>query len=273
MVFGRNKKEKEKEEKEAKQEEEQAGQAAPEKEGEEIEKKEDAEEKKESNSESNAENSKEEAEADAKDGKKEETDEKVNVKELLEDKWILARLILQIAGSPKEHVEETLKKLVEDIKKYKEIKLIKSQLEEATEQEDKIWTAFAEVEIVTKNLPLLTAFCMEYMPSSVEILEPDVPLANANMTTNFLNDLLSKIHEFSMQLKNANAKIEILNKNASALMSNLIFYVTKDTERTIEDLEKHVGVKKEQLKPFIEKLVHAGKLKESEGKYSINKKK
>ena len=192
-------------------------------------------------------------------------------REYLDKKWVLSRLILQIAGKPKEHIEKTLNALIDDIKKYEQIKLVKSVTEPPEKDEQDIWTTYAELEIVTKNLEVLTEFCMEYMPSSVEILEPENALASASAVTNFLNDFMAKLHDVSMRLKNVNAKNEILNKNAGALLSNLIFLILKNESKSIEEISKQVGVKTDQLKSILDNLVQQGKITEQDGKYSLNK--
>ena len=195
--------------------------------------------------------------------------EQAEANEKLEKGWILSRIILQIAGKPKDHVEKTLNALVKDITKYENIKIVKYEIEEATEEEN-MWTGFAEAEIITKDIEILTDFCVQYMPSSVEILQPDKPLADAQKTTNFLNDLLVKLHDVSMKIKNANAQNEILNKNARTLLTNMVFYLLQDkNEITINELSKKVGVKEKQLQPFLTKLVANEKLVEKEGKYSL----
>lgn len=127
-------------------------------------------------------------------------------------KKIIARLILEILGAPKTHVEETLKLIVNKLAEEKEAKVLKKEIYEAQEQENTLWSAFAEVEIELKDIRQIAGICFDYMPSSIEILEP------AGMETDFaefsdmFNDLLAKLHKYDMLVKNFNAENILLKE-------------------------------------------------------------
>ena len=73
---------------------------------------------------------------------------------------ILARTVLEILGKPKEHVEGTLKKYVESIKEDKNFTIIKEHYEPAEEQDDGMFSVFAELELETFKVENLTGFCL-----------------------------------------------------------------------------------------------------------------
>ena len=79
-----------------------------------------------------------------------------------------ARLIIEIAGSPKEHIEEVMKKMVDSVMHEK--KVIKYNIFEAQEKNNMFFT-FTEIDVDFSGIEELLGFCMDYMPSSVEILD------------------------------------------------------------------------------------------------------
>jgi len=120
-----------------------------------------------------------------------------------------AKLIIEIAGSPKEHIEKVIKEIVEKIKNEK--KIIRYKIFEAQEKE-KMFFTFTDMEIDFDKFEDLTGFCLDYFPSSIEILDERVDIKREELE-NTLNDLLAKLHQYDMTLKNLKAEIFMLKKN------------------------------------------------------------
>ena len=129
---------------------------------------------------------------------------------------IKIKTIIEVAGFPKEHVEGTMAKVVEKLKKEFEVE--KNDVFEAVALKDKMegfWSTFCEVNINFNKMEDLVIFCFEYMPSSVEIIQPEVlNLSNKDME-NILNDLLSRLHHYDMLVKNLTASNEIMKKKTN----------------------------------------------------------
>jgi len=124
---------------------------------------------------------------------------------------ILTRAIIEIAGFPKEHIEEVMKKVVEKLKENFEV--VKSEILESVELKDKFtgfWSIFSEVEINFEDINRLTLFCFEYMPSSIEILGPEELKFNSVDFAGFVNDLLARLHEYDMVVKNLQAENKVM---------------------------------------------------------------
>lgn len=137
-------------------------------------------------------------------------------------KQIKARIIIEVVGAPKDHVEATLKSVVDKIKEEKELNLLKSELVEAKEVQlenipQKIWSAFSEVEISVNEINRLIGFCFDFMPSSIEILEPTNLDLNAGETSDMLNDLLAGLHRYDLFLKNVHAQNILFKKELDEL--------------------------------------------------------
>jgi len=122
---------------------------------------------------------------------------------------IEAMCIVELVGSPKEHVEEVMKKIVEKIQGS--FKLIKYDTFE-TKQMDKFWGTFTELTIKFEKLEDLFGFCFDYMPSSVEIIKPDKLDINNNSVNELLNDMIGRLHEYDMLMKNLKAANTLLKK-------------------------------------------------------------
>ncbi len=116
-------------------------------------------------------------------------------------KPIVSRITVEVLGSPKEHVEKALGEVINKLKADKQIEVINVNAYEAQEQKNKLWSTFADIEIETKNLKKLTEICYDYMPSTLEILEPVGLEIEAIEVQDFMNDILTKMHKYSMILR------------------------------------------------------------------------
>ncbi len=126
---------------------------------------------------------------------------------------IKVKAIIEVAGFPKEHIDDTIVKVVDKIKT--EFKIIESKIFETIALKDKMegfWSSFCEVEIDFKKFDEISTFCFEYMPSSIEIIEPEQLNFNNIETGNVFNDLLARLHHYDMMLKNLTASNEIMKK-------------------------------------------------------------
>ncbi len=199
------------------------------------------------------------------------------LKEKIDEGYILCRSIIEIAGTPKEHIEKTIKLVVEDIKKKKNIILKSGDIFKTKEIElkelkkkGKLFSTYAELELLFKDIPTLIEFCFDYMPSSLEILEPKDLELETNEFAGLLNDLLAKLHQVDMILKGLRAENKILNENASNLLRNLII-LSLDKPKTLKEVSKNIGIPEEQLSPFIKVMVEKGKIKFEKEKISLSK--
>ena len=68
------------------------------------------------------------------------------------------------------------------------------------------------MEIDFESFEKLAGFCLDYFPSSIEILEEKVDV-NREQLENTLNDLLAKLHQYDMVVKNLEAELILLKKN------------------------------------------------------------
>jgi len=124
---------------------------------------------------------------------------------------IQAKIMIEILGTPKEHVEETIKKVIEKLKNEEGVKLLKEVTYEA-EKIKEMWSTFSDLDIEVEDTTKLVGICFDYMPSSVEIIEPLKMNIETTMITEFLNDLLARLHKTDMILKNTIAENQLLKQ-------------------------------------------------------------
>jgi hypothetical protein len=182
---------------------------------------------------------------------------------------MLLRIIIEVLGAPAEHVEETLRLLLSKMKEKPDFKVKTGRVYKA-KPAGELFTSFAEVELYISGISDLPELCFEFMPSSIEILEPAEIHENPKAVSDFLNDLMGRMHEVDMRLKNAIAQNSILNRNLSTMMINLVTQVLKESDKDIDSLSANVGIEKEGLQGLMDSFVSQGIFLEKEGKYALN---
>lgn len=180
---------------------------------------------------------------------------------------IIARVIIEMMGAPKEYIEKTLTDYLEKLKKDG-IK-IKQEIVEKAKEQGELFSTFAELDIEFDKMEDLFGFCFDSMPSSVEILEPEELQVSANDFSNYLNDLQAKLHEVDMVVKTTRAQNAVLDKNAMNVFKNFIKYLCKDGMTTAE-MAKIVGIEERQLQKFVDILLKEEKIKKEGDKYIKN---
>lgn len=126
---------------------------------------------------------------------------------------LTVRMVVEVLGTPQEHVEKTIKLIIERFKEEEGVKVITAKGYEA-EKIKAFWSTFCDLEFQVEDFEKLTNICFNYMPSSLEIVEPPEMKIQVSQMNNFLNDLMGKLHGYDMIIKDINArkKIEELKK-------------------------------------------------------------
>jgi len=186
---------------------------------------------------------------------------------------VVSRVIIEMMGSPKKHIEETCKTYVDKIKEdYKEIEIVKEYISAGKKAEDgKMFHVFAELDMEVKGFEHLVWFCFDFWPASVEISEHAELIYKSTDMSQFVNDLLGKLHKVDMQIKHLAAENQVLGKNGVVLMKNLIIALLKMEPKTIDTLVKEAGIPKEHIEKFLKVMVRDKRLTLKGKKYSIAK--
>lgn len=182
---------------------------------------------------------------------------------------IRCRAILEVLGKPKEHVEKTIKLLVEKVKEDPEISILNEKYAEIKSESKTMFSTYVELEMVIKGITTLTGFCFDFMPSSIEIEKPEQLTVKNRDISNIFNDMQAKLHNVDMVAKTLKAERDILKRNLNTMISNIITILIKMDRNTIEDLSKFTGIDKEELEGHMQKLTKEGKIKKEEDTYQL----
>lgn len=189
------------------------------------------------------------------------------IKEYLEEDYLLVRVIFEIIGNPKEHVETTLNSLLERLEKEEDIKIAEKDIEPAEETENKLFSAYCETELLIKDLYKLTWVIFNYTPASVELLEPGQMTLKDNRFNAFFGDLLAKLHESNQKIVNVSNNNIGLQQSMNALLRNAALNVIKEDSLTPEQIGKPLGISSEHIKKILEKMIKEGTLIKDGEKY------
>lgn len=177
------------------------------------------------------------------------------VREKLEKGYLRINTVIEIVGSPREHVEDTLRLVLKQLREEKGVEVLGGKVHEPKQQEGSpFFTTFAELQVLVKDFATLVGLCFNYMPSSVEVVEPSqFKLAPVDLAQLF-NDLLGRLHEIDMRLKNTNAANMLLDKNLYNLLKNAVLVILGSGSKTLGELAVRVGIPEQQLEPFLAKF-------------------
>src|SRR3989344_1893181 len=181
---------------------------------------------------------------------------------------ILSRVIIHIAGNPQTHIIKSMDLLIKKIQQDENFQVVSIEPSEVSEEEG-MFTIFAEIELRTKDIDQLAWFCFDYLPSSVEIIEPRELIYRADHLSSFFNEMQNRMHSLDLALKTLTMENKKLHTNGSALMRNLLYYITK-TPKSLEDISKATGISKEELAPIINTLLEQKRLVLESEKYKWN---
>lgn len=189
---------------------------------------------------------------------------------IAEQAHIRCKVIIEVLGKPKEHVETAIRDYVEKIKKDPEFVVMNSDFSE-TEEKENLFSIFVELDMVVKGIPKLIEFCFDYMPSSIEIIKPEEFVVKKSSVENFINDLQARLHQVDMIIKKQKNENTFLKKNLSKAVGNLILLSLISGNIDIESLSKATGIAEKELEPFLEQLARENKIKKEDGLYSLVK--
>lgn len=181
---------------------------------------------------------------------------------------VLARVIIEMLGAPKEHIEKTMKDYIAKLKKEQAV--VKAEIAEAEPvEEQKIFATHADLEIKFDGLADLLDFCFESMPSSVEVVEPGELSIPLNKLNAFLNDLQARLHEVDAIVKTGKMQQQVLDTNATNIFRRFLIAMAEHGHNTASEMSHYVGVHPSKLEPFLNKLAEDKKLKKEGEKYLI----
>ncbi len=192
------------------------------------------------------------------------------IREKISEGMIHVRVIIELVGKPKEHIESTLKNY---IKQIKDSYTVTSETFEKAVEKDNFFSTFAELEILMKNAEQIILFAFDYMPASIEVLEPSDLVLKNNELSGFMNDLLVRLHGLNTGLITERKNTKFYIKNTAVLLRNFIIVLLSSRPMTLNEIRPYMGVKEEDIEKVLNVLIKEGKVKKQDNLYSVVAKK
>tara|TARA_Y100000310_G_C20333837_1_gene646520 strand:- start:129 stop:644 length:516 start_codon:yes stop_codon:yes gene_type:complete len=168
---------------------------------------------------------------------------------LSETKGIVAMVIIEVIGRPKEHLTETLNNIIKQIGEEKGVKVIGKKLNPPVLMKDQkdFYTSFAEVEVEVDEILQLAILMFKYMPAHIEIISPElIALTNAGWNDIF-NELSRRLHGYDEVARIVQVKNEILEKKLNDALESRDIKVNFKPEKQ-KKVQKKKSVKKTKKK-------------------------
>lgn len=135
---------------------------------------------------------------------------------MTDKKHIRARFIIEVMGKPKEMVTKALKDITSEMKKDGH-KIEKDTYSKPKKSGKHFFSAFTEFEIIFEHLEDFIGAILDYMPITVEILEPDKADIEIGPLQEIINDLTSRLDNFDKQIRMLQATNVILQRKLQML--------------------------------------------------------
>ena len=135
--------------------------------------------------------------------------EEVEFEEKLDKGYLHCKIIIEILGAPQQHVADTIALVLKKLKEEEDVDVLSDKIH-PVEPREKLFSTFADVDLLFKDFTVLTRISFDYMPSSVEILKPENFKLPALEISNFVNDMLALLHNIDFKLKDLVAGNQLL---------------------------------------------------------------
>ncbi len=104
--------------------------------------------------------------------------------------------IIEILGRPANFIVEQLNKVVEKLEEEKGVKVLDKKIHEPKSREGGLFTTFAEIEAQVDTIQELANVIFKYMPSHIEVIDPQETMLKNFELTDFLNEIIARLHKY-----------------------------------------------------------------------------
>ncbi|NPE27019.1 hypothetical protein HNV12_03390 [Methanococcoides sp. SA1] len=142
---------------------------------------------------------------------------------------VRAIMIIEMAGRPAAHLTEAIEKHVGILHKVNDIEVHEIKVSKPREikvdemngkkGEEKMFSAFAECDFESPSFARLSETMFDFMPSSVEVIEPANVKMEMSEATDLLNNISGRMHRYDEiakiageRLRQAGVSVESLKK-------------------------------------------------------------
>ncbi len=188
-------------------------------------------------------------------------------------KCVRAKVVIEVLGRPKDHVEKTRDDVLSKIKEDEEYEVAKEYLAEAKEEDEGFFSSFMELDLWFVNMSKLLSFTLYFLPAHIEMIEPEQQVIKLPAANEFLSELAMKMHRVDELYQEAQAERDQLNRALTKVLDAAILAVVDQQPRTQEEIGKLLGILPEGLTDYLGFLASSGKLTlgEEDKKFHIGK--
>lgn len=125
---------------------------------------------------------------------------------------IKVNFIIEMLGRPPEHLQKTLEQFTESLEKEKGVSVVGKKIYEPKQLEENknLYSSFTEINLQVESLTRLIELIFIYMPSSIEITDPQELKLRINDTNMILNSLAARLHRYDAIAKRLTMEKSIL---------------------------------------------------------------
>lgn len=146
---------------------------------------------------------------------------------------IRAIMIVEVLGRPADHLKAALKDHIEKIRSIKNVELVSTNYSKPKKVEDEqhkdVFTAFAEVEVLCENFFKLAELMFDFMPSSIEVLDPADIKISSQEATSLLSDLSGRLHKYDEIAKMSKMQVQQISAQYQQLQQSMAKASTEPT--------------------------------------------
>ena len=150
-----------------------------------------------------------------------------------EIKMVRAIMIVEVAGRPAEHLKAALGEHIGVLNKVDDVTVHSIKLSEpralargdgqqVTGDSEIMLTCFAEADFECNSFARLSETMFDFMPSSVEVIEPSKVSLSATEATDLLNNISGRMHRYDEIAKIAGARLQQMNAQLQAAQKVLM---------------------------------------------------
>jgi len=136
---------------------------------------------------------------------------------------VKANMIMELMGRPPKHIKEALNTVVVRLGSEKGVNVIDKTYHKpkSVKETKSLYTTFAEINAEFDSIEHFFAIIMGYMPSNVEVYEPEKFKLSVHEINSLGNYLMSKMHKFDELAKRAIVERNIVLKRLQGLGDNM----------------------------------------------------
>jgi hypothetical protein len=187
-----------------------------------------------------------------------------------EDGWVECNVTLQMIGKPKEYLVESMNKIITGIEsEEKKYAIFETQFFDGDNKEN-FFTYVCEIKMLFSKPLDIIDFSFDYMPSTIELVDPpNISFSSADFSS-FINEMLIKNHDLNMLTKTLSEQGKRLFATQDALLKNITFQSIIYGEKSISKISRNAGVDEKFMENLLNKMVEENTLVKNGDEYSIS---